>query len=347
MELCGRDAVMEEEAMDKLATSLRALSFVDCPMRPVRMPSHLVKSLISLTCIASLGATGASAADEPALPGAWLGRFRNLSELAVADVHVNASAGLSGMIAKMKHLKQVRFSNTNLTGNLPANTWPSNLTTIDLALNAISGPLPPSLTKLPYLTDLDLGHNQLSGHIPNNFHKLKKLQKLSFASNSLSGPFPSNLSSSLIYLDLSNNKLTGPIPQALNHMKSLRYLDLSHNHFSGQLPFHQSFLDTLNTLKVRGNLGLCYDHAMLSSPFLDGVPPCDSSGLPIVPSTLSPSQPPQDAFAPSEPQLAGGSPSHKNQSPRVIIAAIAVTFVVIFVFIIVVVIISKCRVRKH
>ncbi|KAI5066682.1 hypothetical protein GOP47_0019306 [Adiantum capillus-veneris] len=349
MELCRRDAVMEGEAMEKLATSLRVLSFVDCPMRPVRMPSQLVKSLVSLTCIASLGKTATSSADEPALTGGWLGRFRNLSELTVADVHVNAS-GLSEIIAKMKHLKQLRFSNTNITGNLPVNTWPSNLTFLDLALNAISGPLPLALTKLSHLTDMDLGHNQLSGYIPNTFHKLKKLQKLSFASNLLEGPFPSSLSnlSSLIYLDLSSNKLNGPIPHSLNHMKSLRFLDLSHNHFSGQLPFNQTFLDTLNTLKVRGNLGICYDHAMLSSPFLKDVPACDTSGLPIVPSTLSPSQPPQEAFAPSEPQLAGEYPSHpQHRGPRIIIAAVVVTLVLIFVFIMVVVLVSKCRGRKY
>lgn len=285
--------------------------------------------------------------DVPGLPGVWLSKFSNLTEIIVTDVMVNTS-GLNVILSAIKHVKQIKFSNTNITGLLPVNTWPPNLTSIDLSGNAFHGGIPKTIGKLNLLQEIDLSDNQLTGRVPDAFSKMKRLQKVVLQSNELSGSIPPTVTglSSLMYLDLSKNKFNGSVPEAINSMKALRYLDLSYNDFSGPLPFNKTFLSKLNTLKVKGNSGICYNKTSLKISFLVGIPNCDSSGLPILPSSASPALSPGGAVAPAG-QFAAGSPKHSHGGPKTIVAAVAITLVVIVVFIVVVVLISKCRGRKY
>lgn len=113
----------------------------------------------------------------------------------------------------------------------------SEMVTIDLSLNFLSGVIPDEITSLGSLMNLNLSWNYLTGKIP---HKI--------------GSMPS-----LESLDLSNNKLSGEIPLSMSNLSYLAWLDVSYNNLWGRIP-SGSQLDTLydnNPFMYSGNIGLC------------------------------------------------------------------------------------------
>ncbi|GAV80217.1 Pkinase domain-containing protein/LRR_1 domain-containing protein/LRRNT_2 domain-containing protein/LRR_8 domain-containing protein [Cephalotus follicularis] len=102
----------------------------------------------------------------------------------------------------------------------------------------LSGFLGPSIGNLTNLQSVLLQNNHISGDIPFEFGKLSKLHTLDLSNNSFSGEIPSTLShiKNLQYLRLNNNSLTGTIPSPLANMTKLAFLDLSYNNLSGPVP---------------------------------------------------------------------------------------------------------------
>ena len=106
----------------------------------------------------------------------------------------------------------------------------------NLANNALSGLVPPTLGNLAQLVTLNLAQNNLSGPLP-SLAALSSLQSLLVANNSLSGSFPPWLAR-LPFLqsaDFSNNNLNGTLPDVLGS-GSLVALGLAGNAFGGALP---------------------------------------------------------------------------------------------------------------
>ncbi len=69
----------------------------------------------------------------------------------------------SGLWSQLSSLMSVNFSGNQLSGYIPASLAQSPaLTSLDLSSNTLSGPLPP-LTSSSQLQTLNLGNNQLSG----------------------------------------------------------------------------------------------------------------------------------------------------------------------------------------
>ncbi|CAM0948007.1 unnamed protein product [Alopecurus aequalis] len=113
----------------------------------------------------------------------------------------------------------------------------SDMVTIDLSLNFLTGVIPDEITSLGSLMNLNLSWNNLTGKIP---HKI--------------GSIPS-----LESLDLSYNKFSGEIPLSLSNLSYLAWLDVSYNNLSGRIPSGTQ-LDTLydsNPFMYSGNKGLC------------------------------------------------------------------------------------------
>lgn len=84
------------------------------------------------------------------------------------------------------------------------------------------------------LTTLDLSYNQLTGAIPAEIRHLSKLKILKLDHNQMTGvPAEVGQLSQLESLDLSYNKLTG-LPQELANLKNLKTLNLKGNNYSAQ-----------------------------------------------------------------------------------------------------------------
>ncbi|KAH0461820.1 hypothetical protein IEQ34_009395 [Dendrobium chrysotoxum] len=129
------------------------------------------------------------------------------------------------------------LSNTSIADILPTWFWKlsSNVITLDLSHNRLTGRLLQSLEFMSKLSTLDLSYNQFTGEIPSILPT--RLQRLHLSYNLLSGTLPSKFqASSLAFLLLSNNKLHGSFPTTICNLISLKVLDLSNNNLSDSLP---------------------------------------------------------------------------------------------------------------
>jgi Leucine-rich repeat (LRR) protein len=176
----------------------------------------------------------------------------------------NITGSFPQFLFQLPNVKQVYFTNSRLSGPLPANigalselgelsldgnlfTGPipssiSNLTRLyllNLGDNLLTGTIPLGLANLKILLSLNFGNNRLSETIPDIFKSMQKLQSLTLSRNKFSGNLPPSIASLkpiLNYLDLSQNNLSGTIPTFLSNFKVLDSLDLSRNRFSGVVP---------------------------------------------------------------------------------------------------------------
>ncbi|XP_060668679.1 probable LRR receptor-like serine/threonine-protein kinase At1g07650 isoform X2 [Ziziphus jujuba] len=119
----------------------------------------------------------------------------------------------------------------------------------------LSGKLPPSLAKLPYLETADFALNYLSGSIPPEWTSMKNLKYLSLYVNNVSGPIPTYLGNmtSLVYLSLENNKFSGTVPTELAKLFNLENLILKANYLTGKFPEALTKLTTLTELRISSN----------------------------------------------------------------------------------------------
>ncbi|KAM0047118.1 putative leucine-rich repeat-containing, plant-type, leucine-rich repeat domain superfamily [Helianthus debilis subsp. tardiflorus] len=122
----------------------------------------------------------------------------------------------------------------------------TNLRSLDLSSNALTGAIPEALRNLRSLQELYLSGNQLISPIP-NFHS--QLTKLRLNHNQLNGSIPESLGrlTALTEIFLNSNRFTGPIPVFLGRLTSLRVLSLSSNLLNGTIP---NSIGKLNVLDV-------------------------------------------------------------------------------------------------
>ncbi|KAL4588686.1 hypothetical protein LXL04_001581 [Taraxacum kok-saghyz] len=142
---------------------------------------------------------------------------------------------LCGLSCSGNRVTQLTFDRAGYVGTLsPLVSKLTQLITIDISDNKLSGPIPASLFSLPNLQTLNLRSNSFSGTIPPAISNLKSIQAIEISHNSLSGSLPDTLSLlTLTRLDLSFNKFTGPIPKL---PKTLIELAVKSNSLSGYLP---------------------------------------------------------------------------------------------------------------
>ena len=113
---------------------------------------------------------------------------------------------------------------------------------LSLANNRLFGAIGPAcLASLPQLALLDLAHNALEGPLPAALMGAPAMRVLDVSHNRLEGPLPPEVpgggySSALRVFAAADNRLTGALPAALCAAPALRHLDVSANALGGALP---------------------------------------------------------------------------------------------------------------
>ncbi|KAL5198066.1 hypothetical protein ABZP36_001578 [Zizania latifolia] len=161
---------------------------------------------------------------------------RSLKTLSLADNQITGDISDLGPYPRLikANLLMNKFYG-ELSKNWAAST---NLNTLRLEENMITGVLPPELSKLTRLEILYIHTNNLTGEIPSEISNLTNLYHLTLARNQFWGHIPSEFGrmSKLQYLDVSSNKLSGSIPQELGNCTELILLKVSNNDLSGEFP---------------------------------------------------------------------------------------------------------------
>ncbi|KAI7735823.1 hypothetical protein M8C21_017107 [Ambrosia artemisiifolia] len=172
--------------------------------------------------------------------------LHNLTSLSFLNLSSNFLSGpLSSFPdSNSSNLISLDLSYNRLSGSLP-NTFPpslrflnlsSNLFTgplsLELHINRLNGTLPPSLTNCTSLHLLNLRVNSLEGTLSDfDFSRFRQLTILDLGENHFSGLLPKSIFSckSLTAIRLATNKLKGEVPPEVLQLPSLSFLSLSNN----------------------------------------------------------------------------------------------------------------------
>ncbi|XP_057982475.1 polygalacturonase inhibitor-like [Malania oleifera] len=168
----------------------------------------------------------------------------------------NLSGNIPPSVAKLKRLKTIRVSWTNISGEVPGAILSQlkNLNYLDLSFNNLSGKIPPSLSTLPNLGALHLDRNRLTGEIPEEFGNFwPNFPDLYLSHNQLSGPIPKSLGRlNFSTIDFSRNALEGDASMLFGTNKSVQIVDLSRNKLQFDLT-NVEFPQSLTSLDLNHN----------------------------------------------------------------------------------------------
>ncbi|CAN1180327.1 Probable inactive receptor kinase At1g48480 [Linum perenne] len=144
----------------------------------------------------------------------------------------------AGVKCELNRVTVLRLPGVALSGELPAGVF-TNLTqlrTLSLRLNALSGKLPPDLARCTRLRNLYLQGNEFSGEIPDFLFSLRGLVRLNLAGNNFTGQFPTRFDNltRLKTLFVENNRLSGSIPGL--KFGELEQFNVSNNLLNGSIP---------------------------------------------------------------------------------------------------------------
>ncbi|KAF3447434.1 hypothetical protein FNV43_RR12620 [Rhamnella rubrinervis] len=186
-------------------TGLIRLSLGDNPFEPVPFPQEVVKlKKLNWLYLSNCRMEGTIPAE--------IGDLTELINFEISDN--NMSGEIPKEIGKLKKLWQFELYNNSFTGKLPFGLRNlTNLEYFDASMNNIEGDLS-EVRFLTNLVSLQLFSNNLSGQIPAELGEFKQLVNLSLYANNLTGPLPQNIGSwaEFNFIDVSENFLTGPIP---------------------------------------------------------------------------------------------------------------------------------------
>lgn len=165
---------------------------------------------------------------------------------------------ISPAVGDLPYLKTLWFRKlTNLTGPIPPTiTKLKLLTSVRISWTYLACPFPPFFADVKSLEYLDLSFNNFTGPIPPSLATLPKLDYLNLGRNHLTGPIPPTFGSfpspTLDSIILAHNQLTGPIPSSMGDLK-LRVLDLNRNQLEGDAIFVFKASSTVETIDISKN----------------------------------------------------------------------------------------------
>ncbi|KAH6819890.1 hypothetical protein C2S53_018496 [Perilla frutescens var. hirtella] len=178
----------------------------------------------------------------------------------------NIRGSLSAGIGNLTNLVTLALTENDLSGKIPLPVKHLHkLQGIYLSDNKMRGSIVEGLCELPSLVVISLSQNQFSGSVPQCLGNLTSLRDLSLDSNKLSSSIPSSLWNLkyLLTLDLSSNSITGFLPPEIGKLEVAIYINVSMNQLSGSIP------NTIGNLKNLINFSLA--HNILRGPFPESV----------------------------------------------------------------------------
>lgn len=185
----------------------------------------------------------------------------DLPELRILWLYSNPIEFSFENIGNAKKLQDLRLDSTNLH-SLHGIGKATSLTSFDAGFSALRGAFPAAeILPLTNLRTLHLNNNFISGGLPKSFAAIEFLTRLRLDSNLLSGNLPSFEEMSFLeYVDISNNQLVGPIPhkflESLN-AEAKPTVRLSTNQLTGVVPQEfDRFVDMTVHLSENQFLGL-------------------------------------------------------------------------------------------
>ncbi|CAH8254920.1 unnamed protein product [Arabidopsis lyrata] len=132
-----------------------------------------------------------------------------------------------GIFGNLTQLRTLSLRLNALSGSLPKDlSTSSSLRHLYLQGNRFSGEIPEVLFSLTHLVRLNLASNSFTGEISSGFTNLRKLKTLFLENNQLSGSIP-DLDLPLVQFNVSNNSLNGSIPKSLQRFESDSFLQTS------------------------------------------------------------------------------------------------------------------------
>ncbi|KAK6152517.1 hypothetical protein DH2020_015152 [Rehmannia glutinosa] len=183
------------------------------------------------------------------------GGLPNLWWLILASNPLGSDLEFFDSLTNCRNLKVLDLSDCEFGGSLPYSlaNLSTNLLSLRLGNNEISGDISVGIENLINLTEVQLQKNKFTGNIPAVLGNVSKLQLLDMSENELLGRIPPELSKlrRLYLLHLNKNHLNGNIPLSFGDFQYLQDLDLSENNLSGEIP---KSLMSLSSLTLSLNL---------------------------------------------------------------------------------------------
>ncbi|KAL8093021.1 hypothetical protein AgCh_035051 [Apium graveolens] len=194
--------------------------------------------------------TGKVSIDFGGLPYLWW--------LVLSSNHLEGDLSFINSLTRCRLLKVLVLNDNQFEGVLPGaiTNLSTELLTLRLGSNKLSGSIPSGIGNLVNLTELQLQTNKFNGSIPNAIGNLRLLRRLNLSENELSGSIPPSLTSipQLYSLHLAKNRLNGTIPPSFGNFRFLQDLDLSQNNLDGTIPESVMGLSSLTiSLKLAQN----------------------------------------------------------------------------------------------
>ncbi len=189
--------------------------------------------------------------------GQWFGITIREGWLSGLNLQYNNLTGEIPLeLTNLTQLRTLLLGGNSMSGPIPRDIHRlSQLEILNLSVNSLSGRIPLELGELAQLKVLELFENSFSGQIPPSLGKLSKLEVLNLEANSLTGQIPRDLGNllRLEWLGLRDNDLSGKIPYELGALPQLAYIDLAENSFSGNIPTTLGDLSSLKWLVLAEN----------------------------------------------------------------------------------------------
>ncbi|CAN0863410.1 Receptor-like protein EIX2 [Linum grandiflorum] len=172
----------------------------------------------------------------------WLSGLPALEYLGLSGTDLSNASDWLNMINAVPSLSELYLANCHISGDFPlVHVNLSSLSVLDLSHNRFGRTsFPRWVSHLKRLTSLDLQVNNLRGPVPDEFQNLTSLRALRLSWNKFNGSIPDWLFSfrHLEDLDIRQNVLAGGVAIGIGNLTSLINMDLSFNYltFEGGIP---------------------------------------------------------------------------------------------------------------